>query len=254
MLTVHGSTHIGLVRKINQDTFLVDLPMGLVIVADGMGGHNAGEVASHMAADTIHDFLSRSRDSEECTWPYGIDPNRPFAVSRITTAIKLANRRVFKTGESRDEYSGMGTTAVVALFEQDRVIYAGVGDSRVYTFVDGRLQQLTEDDSWVARTRSLQPELAGQPVSRSPMRHVLTNVIGAREELATVEVRERSLRDGELILACTDGIHGPVDDASMEEILSANYDLEPAVNQLMQTALQRGGRDNLTVVLARYGA
>ena len=254
MLTAHGSTHTGLVRKINQDTFLVDVTMGLVIVADGMGGHNAGEVASHMAADTIRDFLARSQDSEECTWPYGIDPNRPFAVSRLTTAIKLANRRVFKTGESRDEYSGMGTTAVVALFEGDKMTYAGVGDSRVYTYLDGRLQQLTEDDSWAARTRALQPEPAGPPPGRNPLRHVLTNVIGAREELATVAVRDRPLRDGELILACTDGIHGPVDDAAMEEILAANYDLEPAVDQLMQAALQRGGRDNLTVVLARYAS
>jgi protein phosphatase len=253
MLTVHGSTHTGLVRKINQDTFFFDVAMGLVIVADGMGGHNAGEVASHMAAQTIRDFLDRSRDSEECTWPYGIDPSRPFAVSRLTTAIKLANRRVFKTGESRDEYSGMGTTAVVALFEAERMTYAGVGDSRVYTFLDGHLQQLTQDDSWAARTRSLVPDGA-EAAGRNPMKHVLTNVIGAREELTSIEVRERSLQDGELILACTDGIHGPVDDATMELILAAHHDLASAVEQLMQAALQRGGRDNLTVVLARYHA
>ena len=100
MLTAHGVTHVGHVRKTNEDHLLVDLDLGLFLVADGMGGHIAGEVASRMAVETIRTFIARSQDGGNCTWPFGIDPDASFAVNRLKTAVKLANRRVFRARAS----------------------------------------------------------------------------------------------------------------------------------------------------------
>ena len=158
MLTTHGVTHLGHVRKTNEDTLLVDLDLGLFLVADGMGGHAEGEVAARMAADTIRSFVARSQDGGSCTWPFGIDPDASFAANRLRNAVQLANRRVFQRGESRDEYAGMGSTVVAALIEDDQMTFAGVGDSRVYAHRDAGLVQLTTDDSWAATMLARDPE------------------------------------------------------------------------------------------------
>ena len=133
MFTAHGVTHAGRVRKVNEDSLLTEPGLGLFVVADGMGGHNAGEVASKLAVEAIRGFLERSRNGEDFTWPYGLNPSLSFLANRLMTATKLANRRVVKAGESRDEYTGLGTTVVVALIEDGQLAYTGVGDSRIYS-------------------------------------------------------------------------------------------------------------------------
>jgi protein phosphatase len=198
MLTAHGHSHPGTVRKINEDCWLSDPEIGLFIVADGMGGHNAGEVASQLAVDAIRGFLMRSREGDDFTWPYGIDPQLSYDANRLMTSLKLANRRVFKAGESRDEYTGMGTTVVAGLVEGSRLIFSGVGDSRIYSHVKGELSQITEDDSWVATVLGRERGLDRASLSEHPMRHVLTNVIGAREQ-TEMEVSERESYDGETL-------------------------------------------------------
>ena len=168
MLTVHGVTHPGRVRKINEDSWLGDIDLGVFVVADGMGGHNAGEIASKLAIESVRGFLLRTSDSDDCTWPYGIDPTLSFNANRLMTSLKLANHCVFKVGESRDEYTGMGTTAVAVVISHGRLIYSGVGDSRIYSFVEGRLQQRrweTED----GQKRS-KHEVVAQTVTFMPKR------------------------------------------------------------------------------------
>ena len=150
MITAHGETHPGPVRHLNEDTFLSDLEQSLFIVGDGMGGHQAGEVASKLAVETIRIFITRTRDDEKVTWPYGIDPALSFDGNRIASAIKVANRRVFKAGENSEQYTGMGTTVVAALVNEGRIVLSSVGDSRIYSFAQGTLTQLTQDDSWVS--------------------------------------------------------------------------------------------------------
>src|ERR1041385_6958871 len=150
MLTAHGVTDAGRVRKGNEDSLISDSEMGLFVVADGMGGHNAGEIASRLAVESIVGFLTLSRDGEDFTWPYGLNPSLSLTANRLMTSIKLANRRVFKAGESREEYTGLGTTVVAAFIEGDQLVFSGVGDSRIYSYQHGRLEQLTQDDSWVA--------------------------------------------------------------------------------------------------------
>jgi protein phosphatase len=251
MLTAHGHSHPGTVRKINEDCWLSDPEIGLFIVADGMGGHNAGEVASQMAVEAIRGFLVRSREGDDFTWPYGIDPQLSYDANRLMTSLKLANRRVFKVGESRDEYTGMGTTVVAGLVEGNRLIFSGVGDSRIYSHMNGALSQITEDDSWVATVLGRERGFDRASLSEHPMRHVLTNVIGAREQ-TEMEVSEREFYDGETLLLCTDGLHGALDDKTIEEILGSNGPVREIAERLVATALERNGSDNITALVVRH--
>jgi protein phosphatase len=244
----HGASHPGNVRQINEDAWRIDPAMGLCLVADGMGGHNAGEVASDMAADAIVNFLRCTYEGEDVTWPYGIDPALSFDANRLVTAIRLGNRRVFRAAESHDEYTGMGTTVVAALVDVDRLSYAGVGDSRVYLFRDGTLEQLTRDDSWVAR---LPTDPRVEPLAKHPMRHVLTNVVGARAQV-DFEVMERPLSDGDALLLCSDGLHGELDDAAIGRIMGSSDDPSVVADRLVRATLDGRAADNITAVVVKY--
>lgn len=249
MFTAHGVTHAGHVRKANEDSLLIDPDLGLFIVADGMGGHNAGEVASKLAVEAIRGFLARSQSGEEFTWPYGLNPTMSFLGNRLMTATKLANRRVVKAGESRDEYTGLGTTVVVALMEDGQMAFTGVGDSRIYSYANGALAQITEDDSWVATV--IGRSAADEPARSShPMKHVLTNVLGAREPL-DMDVSERPIEPGELLLLCSDGLHGAVGDDVFREVLGSDRSVEAMAADLVRMALERDGGDNITALVVR---
>jgi PPM family protein phosphatase len=251
MLISHGVTHTGSVRKANEDALFWDASLGLFLVADGMGGHNAGEVASSLAIEAIRGFMIRSHDSEEFTWPYGLDPALSFPGNRLMTAIKLANRRVFKAGESRDDYTGLGTTIVAALVEGDQLTFSGVGDSRIYICRDGRLDQITEDDSWVATVLARDVGRDDPALASHPMRHVLTNVLGARDYMEA-DVSERVLRHEDTVLLCSDGLHGALDDRVLSDVLSSGLRVEDIATELVERALTRDGSDNITALVVRY--
>jgi len=241
-----AATDVGLRRSLNEDSHLAAPP--LFLVADGMGGHNAGEVASALAVEAIQGFLVRSKPGDDFTWPYGIDPTLSFLGNRLSTAIKLANRRVFKAGESHDSYTGLGTTVVAMVIEEDQCAFSGVGDSRIYLWADGRLEQLTRDDSWVATVLAREPSLDEAAIASHPMRHVLTNVIGAREPIE-MDVHERALRGGERFLLCSDGLHGVLDDAQLERVLSSGAAPSAMADDLIRQALDRNVSDNVTALV-----
>lgn len=247
-LVAHGVTHPGRVRKNNEDALLSDADLGLFLVADGMGGHNAGEVASALAVEAIQGFLIRSKPGDDFTWPYGIDPTLSFLGNRLSTAIKLANRRVFKAGESHDSYTGLGTTVVAMLVEEDQCAFSGVGDSRIYVWADGRLEQLTRDDSWVATVLAREPAMDEAVLASHPMRHVLTNVIGAREPIE-MDIHERALRGGERFLLCSDGLHGVLDDHHLERVLSSDAAPKAMAEDLIRQSLDRDVGDNVTALV-----
>jgi len=251
MLRVSFRSHAGTVRAINEDFVLWEPEVGLLAVADGMGGHNAGEIASKLALEGVRGFLRRSATSD-FTWPFGVQPALSFAANRLMTAIKIANRAVYREAEQRAEYTGMGTTVVAVMPEAATLTYASVGDSRIYSFDGTSLQQLTRDDSWVVMLMEeggLDPAAA----ERHPMRHVLTSVVGARPDLDVV-AREIQLVDGQTILLSTDGLHRGVGDAGMVEILRGEPELDRAAQALIEAALSRDGSDNITLALARYSA
>lgn len=252
MIEAHGATDPGPVRKTNEDSFFSDPALQLFIVADGLGGQAAGEVASKLAVETISGFVRRIDEEGELSWPYGIEPTLSFAGNLLRTAVHLANRRVFRAAERDDEYTGMATTVVAALISGNRLAVASAGDSRLYMFASGSLSQLTRDDTWAATILATKDEVRGAASSRS-MRHVLTNVIGAREQ-ADVHLNEYDLKGGETILLCSDGLHGVVEDDTIAGTLAAGGTPAEIVPRLIDAALTRGVKDNVTAILARYEA
>ncbi len=249
-LTAYGVTHPGRVRPNNEDALLWDVPAGLFVVADGMGGHQAGEVASKMAVETVQSFLEASKGDHDLTWPFGFDPALSMNANRLVTAVRLANRKVYQAGEDKPDLAGMGTTIVVALVDGGTLTFCGVGDSRIYLLAGSALQQITHDDSWVATVLARDPEFDRAQLAHHPMRHVLTNVLGARED-TEVEIGERPLAPGEQLLLCSDGLYGGLDDAAMQILLAGPGRLEELGERLVATSLERGGTDNITAVLVR---
>ena len=250
MLTAYGVTHPGKVRPGNEDALFWDVQAGLFLVADGMGGHQAGEVASRMAIETMRSFLESSRGDRDLTWPYGFDPGLSFNGNRLVTAVRLANRRVFQAGEDQPDYSGMGTTIVAAVIEQRQLSFCGVGDSRLYLCTADSFVQLTHDDSWVATVLANEPGVDEATLAHHPMRHVLTNVVGARDE-TEVEVIERQIREGDTLLLCSDGLYGMLDDAALRDILSQPGPVEQVAERLIVSALEKTASDNITALVVR---
>ena len=250
MLETFALSDCGLVRKGNEDSYICDPALGLFVVADGMGGHSAGEVASRLAVDAVEGFIRRSRDDTDVAWPYGLEPGMTPEGNRLRTAILLANRRVFKASESNDDYSGMGTTLTAMLFSDDHVACGHVGDSRLYALSAAGFRQVTRDDTWVATILANDPGMTPADVARHPMRHVLTNVLGAREQVE-IQVEEFPRVPDTLFLVCSDGLHGMLGDAEIEQVLRSGGPLDAMGRALLDGALAGGGHDNITAVLVR---
>lgn len=249
-LLAHGVTHVGCVRQTNEDSLYFDVETGVYIVADGMGGHLAGDVASRLAVDTISDFLARSRDDDSLTWPFGLDAELSSDGNRLNTAVRLANRRVFTTSETRPEQSGMGTTVVAAMVSGDLVTFCGVGDSRLYLFREGHLTQLTHDDTWIATVLAQNSDADPATLQHHPFRHMLTEAVGTVADV-NVRVQEHRLQPGEALLLCSDGLHTSVSDADIERLMTGALPSGPpaACQALLDAALAAEARDNVTALV-----
>jgi protein phosphatase len=251
MIQAHAHSDTGPVRTVNEDSWLLQPELGLYAVADGMGGHNAGEVASRLALDALSGFVSRSATDSDLSWPYGVDPDLSFQANRLRTGIHLSNRRVFRAAESRDDYTGMGTTLVSLLVNGENRIVAGhVGDSRIYRLSGGTFGPVFQDDSWTAALKG--QGLSSEELAHHPMRHVLTNVVGARDQV-TVHIDEFPIAEGDCYLLCSDGLYEPVGEDGLKEILTSERDPARAAEALVKRALDRGSRDNVTALVVRAG-
>jgi protein phosphatase len=250
MIEAYGRTDVGRRRKINEDSFLVSPETSLYAVCDGMGGHNAGEVASRMAIETISAFVERSAVEKEITWPWGLDANVSFEANRLKTAIRLANARVYQAADNREELTGMGTTVVAVLVSPGLVTIGSAGDSRCYRVRDGELSQLTRDDSWVSAALG-EGILNSDDVEHHPLRNVITKAVGARDTI-DLDVVEHELKPGDLLMLCSDGLHGMINDQEIKRLLvPVPESLEEASARLIDAANEAGGRDNVSVVLLR---
>lgn len=257
MIEAFGKSDVGRRRKLNEDTFLVDPETHLYAVCDGMGGHNAGEVASSMAGEALHTFIAKSDKEKEITWPFGLDAELSFAANRLKTAIRLANRKVFRAADNREDYTGMGTTVVAALVWEDegttRLTVGSAGDSRCYLLRAGKLRQLTQDDSWVS-TAWAQGLLSAEELERHPFRNVITKAVGAKDSI-DIDMIEERLEPGDLVMICSDGLHGMISDAAIAAVLGdGSAPLEDLATRLIDAANEGGGRDNVSVVLLRHSA
>lgn len=248
MLRAYGVSDRGLVRRTNEDCFAIDETLRLCVVADGMGGHNAGEVAARIAVDAVVDFL---RDAPDDTWPFGYDPGGSRPANLLRNAIHTANLRILEASAATDAYAGMGTTIVATLVANGRLTVGHVGDSRFYLGRAGTLRQLTMDDSWAAAMLRQDPTADAAVLRTHPMRHALTNVVGAGTA-TDVHIAEEQLVAGDLLVLLTDGVHGVLDVTELEELLARSRDLETLAGGLVDAALACGSRDNCTAVVGRY--
>lgn len=266
VLRAHGVTDRGPVRPTNEDCFEIDDRLRLCVVADGMGGHNGGEVAARIAVSAVTKYVrgvilskpQSERDPETSVravgdpqWPFGFDSSVSEAGNLLRTAVHLANIHILETAASTRELSGMGTTLVAALVRDRTLSVAHVGDSRVYLFAGRELRLLTRDDSWVASLIASDSGADRAWLQHHPMRNLLTNVMGTRTR-TDVHITEKALTGGELLVLTTDGVHGAVDDAVLERVLAGGGNPAEIATRLIRTALGRGSRDNCTAVVARY--
>jgi serine/threonine protein phosphatase PrpC len=253
MLFSHSLTDIGRKRTLNEDSIFA--ANGLYLVCDGMGGHKAGEIASKAAVDTVVRFIERSDQDPELTWPYGFNPRLSFNANRLRTAVKLANRTVYRNANSSEEYTGMGTTVAAALFSTTKTVmtYANVGDSRIYLIRGGVIMQLTRDDSLA---NVVWPDqVSDAPPTANPMvKHVLTKALGAREDVE-FEVVDQPISPGDVLLLCSDGLTNMVPDARICQIVSSfASDVASACSGLVSEANAQGGRDNISVILVQHSS
>ena len=248
-IEVAGNTDVGRKRTHNEDNFLLFPEQKLFCVADGMGGHSSGEVASKIAVNEIASFFDRTGRDEDATWPYKMDRTRSYEENRLVTGIKLANLRIFERAQVEARYKGMGTTIVSIYFTKDAALVGHVGDSRVYLFRGGALQQVTEDHSLLndyIKAKKLTPE----EIEKFPHKNVIVRALGMKDQVQ-VDVNRLELQPGDVFLLCSDGLSGMVPDPKMTELLAATPDLEGAVKTLIDAANAAGGVDNVTVILAR---
>lgn len=247
-----GLTDVGRKRDHNEDSLFYNDELGLFVVADGMGGHAAGEVASAKAVEVIRDFVKRCREDDEFTWPYGLNPSLDDLQNTLVTAIKLANREVWRLAQDRPEHHGMGTTIASVHVLDNHCAVAHVGDSRVYLVRDRKMQQLTSDHSWV--NEQLKRGIISPEEARNHRwKNVITRALGNKEQIE-VDVTSIELRTDDVLLICSDGLCAGDDvkeEVILEQILEHVDDLPTASRILIGLANEAGGRDNITVVLLR---
>jgi protein phosphatase len=245
-----GVSDVGLQREHNEDSYLLLAEHDLFIVADGMGGHRAGDVASRLATDTIADFF-RSTANEDVTWPYHFDTTLTEDENRLLTGIRIANRQIFERSVRSREYQGMGTTMVSALFspERGRLYIGHVGDSRCYRVRAGEIRLMTRDHSLVNDYLLAMPELTEEQKNELP-KNVITRALGMQDHVV-VDLQTDVPQEGDLYLLCSDGLSGMMSDDDILDILSDKEMPEELCSRLISRANDNGGEDNVTAVLMR---
>jgi len=235
MIEAFGASDPGCVRSNNEDYYLVAPSIGLYIVADGMGGAQAGEHASKLAAETLWEVVYQNADGADA----GV----------LVDAFHEANRRVMEAASADPSLEGMGTTLVAALAKNGDLLIASVGDSRVYLFEQGTLSTITEDQTWVNEVgRRL--GIDEESLKAHPMRHVLTMAIGVSDQLRVHTYLIRP-SPGTQVLLCSDGLHGVAPENDLREILASDAPLEKKCQDLIASARANGGPDNITAVLLK---
>ena len=225
-----------MVRASNEDSYIADCEHRIFLVADGMGGHAAGEIASRIAASTVQETLSAETLDADIK-------------SRLQSAMRQANSCVYETQRQKLEYQGMGTTLTVLSFWENRYCLAHVGDSRAYLFRDNMLSQLTRDHSlvWPLFESGI---LHKDEIARQPQKHLITRSIGTHQEVE-VDLRENTAEEGDIFLLCSDGLTDVVTDSAIQQIMeTAGKQPQKISEMLIHTANISGGPDNITVVVA----
>jgi PPM family protein phosphatase len=250
-ITYKAVSDVGRKRKGNEDSLFVNPEQHLFVVADGMGGHAAGEIASKVAVESINEFVCLTGGDEEITWPFGLDENISYDGNRLKTAIRYANRKVLEATKEKSEYEGMATTVAAVLVDGDTANLGHVGDSRVYLVRDGEITQLTSDHSWV--NEQIQSGVISPDQARThPLRNVVTRALGGKPDLQ-VDMQQHKAKAGDILLLCSDGLTTMIPDEDIVRVVrEADGDVEKAAQALVASANAKGGEDNITVLLIRF--
>jgi protein phosphatase len=252
-----GVTDIGRQRKHNEDYVLLRPELDLFVVADGMGGHNAGDVASKLATASLRNFFEATADGSDYDHALadGYDDLSEEG-KKLAAAVRKANRDVFEISSQYRQHHGMGSTVVACYLAREKgVMHVGhVGDSRCYRFRDGELVQLTHDHSLINDALALKPDLTPEELARLP-KNIITRALGMREDVK-VDIRSEEVKPGDIFLLCSDGLSGMVNEEEMAVVLSTIYDspgsdLREGAEQLVGMANDAGGTDNITALLVR---
>jgi serine/threonine protein phosphatase PrpC len=243
-----AKTDVGMKRTHNEDYFSLMEDEQLFIVADGMGGHSSGEVASRLAAETVSEFYQRTKD-EDATWPYKMDRNLSYIENRLVCGIKLANYKIYEAASKDIRFKGMGTTIVTCLLNGNKIFIAHVGDSRCYRLRGGAVSQVTRDHSLLEDYKDAKPDMTEEEERNFPHKNVITRALGMRDTVQ-VDIRTEEVIDGDMFLLCSDGLSGMVSDEVIQETLAnAHEDLERTVAELVDLANRSGGTDNITTLV-----
>ncbi len=244
-----GLTHVGRQRQHNEDSFLVEDKAKLYLVADGMGGHAAGEIASRIAVDSISEFILHTKE-DDGTWPHAYDENFRRTTNRLMAAVRMANTRVLEAMRKDARLRGMGTTVVACMADDDMMSFAHVGDSRAYLIREGQLSRITNDHSWVFEQVQA-GMLTEAEAEKHPLRNVITRALGGALSV-NPDASEVETKKGDLYLLCSDGLTGMVPEDEILRVVTANEDdLQKACQVLIDTANERGGLDNVTAILVK---
>src|SRR4051794_12944794 len=246
----YGLSHVGRQRQHNEDSYLVEDVARLFLVADGMGGHAAGEIASRIAVDSISEFILHSK-SDDGTWPHAYDEHYKRSTNRLMAAVRMANTRVLEAMRKDARLRGMGTTVVACLADDNNTVsVAHVGDSRAYLIRDNQLSRITNDHSWVFEQVQA-GMLTEAEAEKHPLRNVITRALGGALQV-TPDASEIEARKDDVFLLCSDGLTGMVPESEILRVVTASDgDLEKACQMLIDAANERGGLDNVTAVLVR---
>jgi serine/threonine protein phosphatase PrpC len=246
-----GATDRGMRRHHNEDQFLIRADLSLLVVADGMGGHAAGEVAADLAVREVERAVEATRDYEDATWPSDWDPQLSLNANRLARAIISAHRRVTGAVEVDAGLRGMGATIVASLLDSEHgeVTVAHVGDSRAYLYRNQGIELITSDHSWVHE--QVMAGLLSEEAARShPLKNVVTRALGGAQE-PNVDIAQRTLEAGDLLLLCSDGLNTMLADEEIRAVLKGSEDLKEIAREMVGEANRKGGVDNITIILAR---
>lgn len=230
-----GVTDTGNVRSVNQDDYHRDPDEKFFIVADGMGGHAGGQEASQIATRTITNYLKENWNSDK--------PSKQL----LTEAFKKANEAILQDQQNHSDRSDSGTTAVVVVLRNEESMVAHVGDSRLYRFRKDEIEQITEDHTWVARSVKL-GQITQEEARIHPWRHVLSQCLG-RKDLQLIDIQPLEIQSGDRLVLCSDGLTEELTPDIICDLLKSGADCEAVANNLVNTAKDKGGHDNITVIV-----
>lgn len=248
-LLASGATDVGRKRHLNEDVYLVDEEHGVYLVADGMGGHAAGEVASRLAADEILNAFNGRSELNRDSWPDHWDMQRSATANLLVDAILAGHERVTSAVSRDQNLKGMGTTVVVAVHPaaSRNLIICHVGDSRAYRWRHNRIEVLTQDHSWV-HEQVAAGFLTEEAARSHPLKNVVTQALGGSAD-PKVDLLETEMMNGDIYLLCSDGLNSMLTDDEIGEILGQSAPIDVKTKRLIEAANERGGNDNVTVVL-----